>query len=64
MEIIIRKITFTLSRANGKVNSFTKEIVGDDGMVQWVTRMFAEENECGCTAQFDGKQIAIAGNIQ
>lgn len=62
MGIQVRNITFTLSRADGSVDSFTREIAGDDVMVQWATDTFAEVNECGCTAQCDGKQIATAGD--
>lgn len=64
MEISIRNITFTISRTDGSVDSFTKEIAGDNEMVQWAVEQIADVNQCGCTAQYLGKQIAIAGNIQ
>lgn len=64
MEIKIRKVTFTLHRTNGAADSFTKEIAGDDEMVKWANQRFAEVNECGCTAQIEGNQVAIAGNVQ
>lgn len=64
MNIQLRNITFTIYRPDGNVNSFTREIAGDDVTVQWATDSIAEVNECGCTAQFQGKQIAVAGNVQ
>lgn len=64
MIIPIRNITFSLYRADGRVDSFTKEIAGDDEMVQWAANSYSEVNLCGVTAQFEDKQIAIAGNVE
>lgn len=64
MNIELRNITFTLYRANGAVNSFTAPTAGDNEMVQWTVEQLADVNQCGVTAQFEGVQIAIAGNVQ
>lgn len=64
MNIELRNITFTLHRVNGAVDSFTKPMAGDNEMVQWTVEQFADVNQCGVTAQFEGVQIAIAGNVQ
>lgn len=60
----LRNITFTFCRADGTNSPFTKDIIGDDEMVEWATQQYAEVNECGVIAEFNGKQIAIAGNVQ
>lgn len=61
---MVRNIVFTFYRADGTNQKVTKNMLGDDEMIQWATDQFAEVNECGVTATENGKQIAIAGNIQ
>lgn len=60
----LRNIKFTFHRADGTSTPLMKEIIGDDEMVEWATQQYAEVNECGVIAEFNGKQIAIAGNVQ
>ena len=64
MNLSTRKITFTFHRADGSVTKTTKEMFGDNDMVQWATQQYAEVNECGVTAHINDQQIAIYGNVQ
>lgn len=64
MLISIRSINFKLYQTDGSTQVFTKQIAGDNEMVQWTVEQYADVNQCGCTAHHNGEQIAVAGNIQ
>ena len=60
----IRKISFTLHHANGTKQEIVKVVLGDNDEVAWVARQYADVNNCGVLATYEGKTITTVGSIQ